>query len=200
MWFVLNRTDHELKLSAYVSVSISRSFGVDRCTPQKWEVGEGGGSRVTNLRPLEDPCASQLTLFYLPSVGAILSGHMMSVAYGIGQLKHWDRGFQSHPRRQGHLFFRWADLPSKEPYQNTYKGFIVPLVNSELEQANGPNTWNTVLVRNTFEQTFNCECSMPIYLCKGKVVPVLLFFNWGPRYEGVLGSGGIVPFILWPRH
>jgi hypothetical protein len=25
-------------------------------------------------------------------------------------------------------------------------------------------------------------------------------FNWEPRHEGVLGSGGIAPHILWPRH
>jgi hypothetical protein len=24
--------------------------------------------------------------------------------------------------------------------------------------------------------------------------------NWAPRHEGVLGSGGIAPRILWPRH
>jgi hypothetical protein len=35
---------------------------------------------------------------------------------------------------------------------------------------------------------------------KGKVVPVLFSFNWAPRYEGVSGSGGIAPNILWPRH
>jgi hypothetical protein len=27
-----------------------------------------------------------------------------------------------------------------------------------------------------------------------------VLFNWAPRHEGVLGSGGIAPFILWPRH
>jgi hypothetical protein len=32
---------------------------------------------------------------------------------------------------------------------------------------------------------------------KGKVVPVL---NYAPRHEGVLGSGGTAPRILWPRH
>jgi hypothetical protein len=32
---------------------------------------------------------------------------------------------------------------------------------------------------------------------KGKVVPVL---NWAPLHEDVLGSGSIVPFILWPWH
>jgi hypothetical protein len=25
-------------------------------------------------------------------------------------------------------------------------------------------------------------------------------FNWAPRHEGVLESGGTAPFILWPRH
>jgi hypothetical protein len=34
---------------------------------------------------------------------------------------------------------------------------------------------------------------------KDKVVPVH-FINWAPRHEGVLGSGIIVPLILWPRH
>jgi hypothetical protein len=33
---------------------------------------------------------------------------------------------------------------------------------------------------------------------KGKVIPVI-FLNWVPRHEGVLGSGGIAPRILWPR-
>jgi len=32
---------------------------------------------------------------------------------------------------------------------------------------------------------------------KGKGVPV---FNWAPRNEGVLGSGGIAPRIVLPRH
>jgi hypothetical protein len=32
---------------------------------------------------------------------------------------------------------------------------------------------------------------------KGKV---LLCFNWEPRHEGELGSGGIAPVILWSRH
>jgi hypothetical protein len=32
---------------------------------------------------------------------------------------------------------------------------------------------------------------------KGKVVPAL---NLAPRHEDVLGSGGIAPRILWPRH
>jgi len=34
---------------------------------------------------------------------------------------------------------------------------------------------------------------------EGKVVPVLLL-NRAPRHEGVLGSGGIDPRILLPRH
>jgi hypothetical protein len=33
---------------------------------------------------------------------------------------------------------------------------------------------------------------------KAKIFPV--FFNWAPRYEGVLGSGSIAPRILWPWH
>jgi hypothetical protein len=32
---------------------------------------------------------------------------------------------------------------------------------------------------------------------KDKVVPV---FNETPHHEGVLGSGGIAPLILWPQH
>jgi hypothetical protein len=32
---------------------------------------------------------------------------------------------------------------------------------------------------------------------KGKVVSV--FFNLAPLHEGVLGSGGIAPLILWSR-
>jgi hypothetical protein len=34
-------------------------------------------------------------------------------------------------------------------------------------------------------------------LLKGKVVPVL---NYASHHEGVLGSGGIAPRILWPWH
>jgi hypothetical protein len=33
---------------------------------------------------------------------------------------------------------------------------------------------------------------------KVKADPVLPF-NWAPRHEGVLGSGGVAPRILWPR-
>jgi hypothetical protein len=28
----------------------------------------------------------------------------------------------------------------------------------------------------------------------------VLFLNWAPRHEGVLGSGSIAPLILWHRH
>jgi hypothetical protein len=31
-------------------------------------------------------------------------------------------------------------------------------------------------------------------------VKLSLCFNWAPRHEGVLGSGGIASLILWPRH
>jgi hypothetical protein len=31
-------------------------------------------------------------------------------------------------------------------------------------------------------------------------VKLSLRFNWAPRHEGVLGSGGIAPLIPWPRH
>jgi hypothetical protein len=31
------------------------------------------------------------------------------------------------------------------------------------------------------------------------VLPSCTFLNWTTRYEGVLGSGGIAPRILWPR-
>jgi hypothetical protein len=37
-----------------------------------------------------------------------------------------------------------------------------------------------------------------IFVIKGKIVPML--FNWALHLEGVLGSGGIAPRILWPRH
>jgi len=40
---------------------------------------------------------------------------------------------------------------------------------------------------------------LQLFYGKGKIVPVL-FLNWGPRYEGVLGGGVITPFILWPQH
>jgi hypothetical protein len=33
-----------------------------------------------------------------------------------------------------------------------------------------------------------------------KAVPVLFFFNWASRHEGVLGEWGIAPIILWPRY
>jgi hypothetical protein len=32
-----------------------------------------------------------------------------------------------------------------------------------------------------------------------KVKLSLCFFNWAPRHEDVLGSGGIVRRILWPE-
>jgi hypothetical protein len=31
-------------------------------------------------------------------------------------------------------------------------------------------------------------------------VKLSLCFNWAPLHEGALGSGGIAPRILWPRH
>jgi hypothetical protein len=31
-------------------------------------------------------------------------------------------------------------------------------------------------------------------------VKLTLHFNWAPRHEDVLGSGGIAQLILWPRH
>jgi hypothetical protein len=31
-------------------------------------------------------------------------------------------------------------------------------------------------------------------------VKLSLCFNWAPCHEGVLGSGGIAPLILWPQH
>jgi hypothetical protein len=39
-------------------------------------------------------------------------------------------------------------------------------------------------------------------LCIGYKVKVKLslYFNWAPRHEDVLRSGGIASHILWPRH
>jgi hypothetical protein len=36
-------------------------------------------------------------------------------------------------------------------------------------------------------------------LISGKV-KLFLCFNWAPRHEGVLGSGGIATLTRWPRH
>jgi len=32
------------------------------------------------------------------------------------------------------------------------------------------------------------------------IIQCFFFFSWAPRHEGVLGSGGIAPFIFWPPH
>jgi hypothetical protein len=39
-----------------------------------------------------------------------------------------------------------------------------------------------------------------IYIYKLTVKSSLCFFNWASRHEGVLGSEGVAPLILWPRH
>jgi hypothetical protein len=46
---------------------------------------------------------------------------------------------------------------------------------------------------------FSVIASIHIQLIKLKV-KMFLCFNWATRFEGVLGSGGIAPLIIWPRY
>jgi hypothetical protein len=50
-------------------------------------------------------------------------------------------------------------------------------------------------------QLFPVHLSLNHHLIFIKVkVKLSLCFNWAPHHEDVLGSGGIAPLILWPRH
>jgi hypothetical protein len=44
------------------------------------------------------------------------------------------------------------------------------------------------------------ERSLKAWYLDRILIKLSLCFNWAPRHEEVLGSGGIAPLILWPRH
>jgi hypothetical protein len=63
--------------------------------------------------------------------------------------------------------------------------------------------WRKLCVRTQHDPSHSLltavSCKSLTVKGEGKVVPVP-FFNGAPRHKGVLGSGGIAPRILWPRH
>jgi hypothetical protein len=57
-----------------------------------------------------------------------------------------------------------------------------------------------VLKHHHPQSMFFTYCDRPSFTPINVKVKLSLCFNWAPCHEGVLGSRGIVPFILWPRH
>jgi hypothetical protein len=58
-----------------------------------------------------------------------------------------------------------------------------------------------MIFNSSFKVTLSFGAIIRPLCIKRKVkLSMCFFFNWAPRHEGVLESGGIAPLILWPRH